>query len=158
VSARPPIISVPRSLYKHFAVVTVAITLCVAMFADGSKREQFAEQIRAHQASQVRESRQAEDERRPMVGGLRDNRGGSGYVVNNNPDVGAIRSGPPTTFALPLDEMGELGETELPEGWLAKVQPTPKRKLPPVLPPGMSPLPGVPDAAEGSAAPSATAA
>jgi hypothetical protein len=149
VATRPPILAVPKNLYKHFAVVTVAVTLCVAMFADGAKREQIAEQVAAHQRAKAQERHKAAEERR-IVAGLRDNRGGRSYVINNNPDVGSVPSGPIHTIAYPIGGVDEFGEPGLRPGALDQPLQAIEPKLPPVLPPGMSPIPGVRESTEAS--------
>jgi len=40
--------SVPK-IYRHFAVVTLVVTLLVAMFADGENREAMADEIRSRE-------------------------------------------------------------------------------------------------------------
>lgn len=40
--------SVPK-IYRHFAVITVASTLVMAMFADGENRQAMADEIRSHE-------------------------------------------------------------------------------------------------------------
>jgi hypothetical protein len=142
MASRPPIISVPKSLYKHFAVLTVAITACVAMFADGEKREEIAEQIAEHQATKAQQMRETQRKRQAMVAGMQDNRG---YVVNGNPDVGSGPVDAPILGALPEHETREFGEYERPPKSRRQLGQTTKRKLPPGLPPGMSAVPGTLD-------------
>lgn len=44
--ARPqPTIPVSARMYRHFAVATLSITACLAMFADGESREALADQV-----------------------------------------------------------------------------------------------------------------
>lgn len=150
MAARPPILSVPKNLYKHFAVVTVATTLCIAIFADGAQREQIAEEIASHQAAKAQERQQkADNQDGRMVAGLRDNRGGANnYVINNNPDVGSIATGPLQPTVFPIDEMGDFGEHDLAPKPPRQLNAAERRKLPPVLPPGMSSLPGMPGSAD----------
>jgi hypothetical protein len=47
--SKPPI---PLKMYKHFAVSTVALTACIAMFADSDNRTAMAEQIEEHEQQQ----------------------------------------------------------------------------------------------------------
>ncbi len=59
--ARPePVIPVSAKMYRHFAVITVSVTACLAMFADGENRQA----IQGHLAQQQRniELRKAEAE------------------------------------------------------------------------------------------------
>lgn len=37
-------------MFRHFAVITLAITFCLAMFADGEKRQAITEQVEQRQA------------------------------------------------------------------------------------------------------------
>jgi hypothetical protein len=48
-------------MYRHFAVVTVAITLLIALFADGENREAIGNELKAQQ--QQTEMRRAEAEK-----------------------------------------------------------------------------------------------
>lgn len=148
MAARRPIIAVPKNLYKHFAVLTVVLTACVAMFAEGDSREQIAKQIAAHQEAKAQEMRVAERKKQRMVAGLQDNRS---YVVNGNPDVGAPPVGPQESGIYSIEDMPEWGEYELPSKERLARKRKSKRKVPIVLPPGMPPIPGMPDSAEDSA-------
>lgn len=52
------LIKVPPRMYRHFAVVTVLLTLCIAIFADGENREAISAEIRSQ--NQLAEMRQAD--------------------------------------------------------------------------------------------------
>ena len=41
------LIKVPPRMYRHFAVVTVILTLCIAIFADGENREAISAEIKS---------------------------------------------------------------------------------------------------------------
>ena len=43
---------IPAKIYRHFAVVTIAITLCIAMFADGENRQALEQQFAARHKPQ----------------------------------------------------------------------------------------------------------
>lgn len=47
--------AVPPKMYRHFALVTVLLTLGVAMFADGENREAAAAQVEQREASPDRD-------------------------------------------------------------------------------------------------------
>jgi len=44
-----PTLPISPRLFRHFAVITVAITACVAMFADGEGREAIANEVAVRQ-------------------------------------------------------------------------------------------------------------
>ena len=50
MARKAPTSPVSSKMYQHFAVVTVAITACLAVFADGEEKEAFQEQIAQRQA------------------------------------------------------------------------------------------------------------
>lgn len=50
MAAKQPLIVVNAKMYKHFAIVTVALTLFIALMADGEKRDAIAEQAAEVQA------------------------------------------------------------------------------------------------------------
>lgn len=50
MSRAAPIVAVSPKMLRHFATVTVAITFCVAIFADGEGREAIQEQLAAREA------------------------------------------------------------------------------------------------------------
>jgi hypothetical protein len=158
MAAPPPLFAVPKNLYKHFAVVTVAITFCVALFADGAQREEIAEQISAHQAAKAREMKQNLPPDGRMVGGMRDNRGGgNSYVINNNPDVGDMPGGRLVPTVMTLDRLGMPQEGEqLRNSDRAADETEERKKMLPVLPPGMAPLPGMPGSEQPVTAPGNT--
>lgn len=144
MAARPPVLAVPKSLYKHFAVITVVITLCVAMFADGNERSEMPARAAAHEAAKTGETRQA-PATGPVLGGLHDKRGGAtGYVVNNNPDVGPMPGGMVAPMVVTVDAASELDEASRLSRPTHEPPAGARRRLPPVLPPGMTPLPGMP--------------
>ena len=48
--AAPPLPISPK-LLKHFAVVTLVLTACIAMFADGESREAIQDQVELRAAN-----------------------------------------------------------------------------------------------------------
>lgn len=60
MSRSQPVIPVSAKMYRHFAVITVAITTCLAVFADGENREAIAQQLAEKKANH--EMQQAERE------------------------------------------------------------------------------------------------
>ena len=49
MSRHAPIIPVDGKLYRHFAIATVLITGCLAMFASGENREALSQAIESQQ-------------------------------------------------------------------------------------------------------------
>jgi hypothetical protein len=67
-----PTIPVTPVMLRHFAVVTVAITGCIAMFADGENREFIEDQLKARQAKTMAMRADAQKgSKLKTVGGLR---------------------------------------------------------------------------------------
>lgn len=60
MSRPPPIIPVDAKMYRHFAIATVLITGCLAMFASGENREALADTIEAQQRKVEVEQAQAD--------------------------------------------------------------------------------------------------
>ena len=54
-------LAIPPKMYRHFAVVTVLITLLIAIFADGENRQAIGSELKAQQ--QQTELRRAEAEK-----------------------------------------------------------------------------------------------
>lgn len=48
-----PTLPISPSLLKHFAAATLAITVCIALFADGSASEAMADQVKANETKQA---------------------------------------------------------------------------------------------------------
>ncbi len=64
----PPI---PLKMYRHFAIVTIALTACLALFADGENREFAEEQANRALQSQVRAERRTVQSNTPAYGEAR---------------------------------------------------------------------------------------
>lgn len=136
MAAAAPLISVPKNLYKHFAVLTVGITFCVAIFADGENKQALAERTARHQVAKT-QARAAQAARPQGLTDLRDSRG---QVLNGNEDVGSPPASVPATTMFAADEIieGDLAAATEPPP-----PPRRSRKMPAVLPPGMSETPGL---------------
>ena len=72
---------VSTKLYRHFAVVTVVITVCVALFADGETRATVADEIETRQTKNelVEHEVNKLGVRRQALGALRIKAGGGGW-------------------------------------------------------------------------------
>lgn len=72
--ARPaPIIPIDGKMYRHFAIATVMITGCLAMFASGENREALASTIEAQQR-QVQTQQAEKPAAKKKSGNFTDNR------------------------------------------------------------------------------------
>lgn len=140
----PTLLNIPPKLYKHFALVTVAVTACVAILADGGTQERVEQEIAERQAkSAAVKAEAAKVHNRRTIGGMQDNR--------------ASQSGGDYVEAAPApytpSNGGGLGGAE-PTAVLASTATSPpapvsrkRRNRPPVMPPGAP----VTDSAPGSA-------
>lgn len=72
-------IPVPAKVVRHFAVVTLVITSCIALFADGERREAIGAEIRADQQRQQMRALDAQRNGPTKVGADRDLKGGHGF-------------------------------------------------------------------------------
>jgi hypothetical protein len=127
-----PLLAVPPQLYKHFAVLTLAITVCVAIFATGENRQLIKQQVERREARKaVVEARFAPRSHTRMVSGLQDNRtGASSGPTDNDPTL--VVPVPPTVVS-----GSEPAFTPALAQLAASARPTrAAKKLPPVLPPG----------------------
>ncbi|WP_095011139.1 hypothetical protein [Tsuneonella mangrovi] len=75
----------PIQIYRHFAVVTIAATLLLAVFADGEKREAIAGEIKAHAQAT---SAQTHDSSVRMTAGLIDRRTGTPGTFGSDDNIG----------------------------------------------------------------------
>ncbi|MFM5929539.1 MAG: hypothetical protein ACKOPQ_01375 [Novosphingobium sp.] len=88
-------IPVPPKMIRHFAVVTVIITACIALFADGERRQAMADEV--DQQRQQAELRQAEaaqsgpKQYQPPV--VRTGGTGSGFGAEGPVDPGGTDTG-----------------------------------------------------------------
>lgn len=62
--SKPPI---PLTMYKHFAVATVTLTACIAMFADSDNREAMAEEVEEQQQRQEWQGSSDESDSQPEL-------------------------------------------------------------------------------------------
>lgn len=67
-----PDLPITPAMLRHFAILTVAITGCIAMFADGENRQQVMQKLAERQAQNeaLRIEKQKAASRTAMVGGL----------------------------------------------------------------------------------------
>ena len=62
--AKPaPMIPVSPKLYRHFAVATVAITACLAVFADGEQRQEIEQVVASRQQQNELQAKEREQAR-----------------------------------------------------------------------------------------------
>lgn len=75
--AKPP--PVTAKIYRHFASITIGLTLCVALFANGEAREDAQQRVIAtvDKANQIKREASDMPARQFRVGNLDDNSGGS---------------------------------------------------------------------------------
>lgn len=115
-----PALPISPKMFRHFAVITVAVTACVGLFADGEGQEALAKQIEARQAKNQTLAIEAEkvgkrtlrahnlklrDEGRAYLAFAQEppepegNFGApmdrAGQVVSNAPNLAAMRSSEP---------------------------------------------------------------
>lgn len=89
-------IPVPAKVVRHFAAVTLVITACIALFADGEQREAIGAEIKADRQRQELRVLDAERNGPRKIGAERDYRryggfgsegSGSGEQSSVNPDA-----------------------------------------------------------------------
>lgn len=85
-------IPVPAKMYRHFATITIVITACIALFADGERREAIGAEIRANQQRQEMRALDAQRNGPSKVGADRQvNRGaGFGSESGGSGDAGLV--------------------------------------------------------------------
>lgn len=108
---------VPHKVYRHFAVITVAVTALLALFASGENRHAVAEQIEQREREAELQRISAERTRPPQLarrentsqsrfdggdmeefGRPMQNMGSSGGSSSINPSGGATRTGESTVI------------------------------------------------------------
>lgn len=72
-------IPVPAKMYRHFATVTIVITACIALFADGERREAIGAEIKADQQRQEMRALDAQRNGPAKVGADRQFHSGGGW-------------------------------------------------------------------------------
>lgn len=128
---------VSPQMYRHFAVITVAITICVALFADGETRATVVDEVEKQQTRNelVEHEVNKLGVRRNALGGLKVKARGSGWGSDGGGGGGDFDGGGsammPNGFAVQPGQ-GVLLDTLSPHG-------IGKGALPPVLPQGMAP-------------------
>jgi hypothetical protein len=90
-------IPVPAKVVRHFAAITLAITACIALFADGERREAIGAEIKADRQRQEMRTLDAERNGPQKIGAKQEfNRGGgfgqesSGSSEDSSVDPAAI--------------------------------------------------------------------
>jgi hypothetical protein len=131
--ARPQNSAIPASMYRHFAVVTLLLTLSVAFFADGENREAVA--------AQASEKRQATKLRResyarfgaPKLGaqqaattGRFSEDDGAADVAFGTPTAAMPLGTAPSSASMSDDPLLRAG---YPRAYLDKLSPEERRKL-----------------------------
>lgn len=79
-------IPVPAKMYRHFATITIMITACIALFADGERREAIGAEIRADQKRQEMRALDAQRHGPTRLGGVEKSDRGSGFGVETSGD------------------------------------------------------------------------
>lgn len=94
MSRSAPIVPIDGKMYRHFAIATVLITGCLAMFADGENREAMANTIEAQQRqAAVQQAEQEAEKKSGKRKNFTDKRKVKGSF-SSDPDLGgeAVRS------------------------------------------------------------------
>lgn len=71
-------------MYRHFATITIVITACIALFADGERREAIGAEIRADQQRQAMRAADAQRNGPTKIGAERKVYSGSGFGEENS--------------------------------------------------------------------------
>lgn len=72
-------IPVPAKVVRHFAAVTLAVTACIALFADGERREAIGAEIKADQQRQEMRALDAERNGPRKIGAKQEVTRGDGF-------------------------------------------------------------------------------
>ncbi len=91
--------AIPPKMYRHFAVVTVLLTACIAMFADGENRQAVADYHAQQQRQTELRRRSAEMTRTPTIE-LRDPHQNTGEM-----DYGSAAENS-DAYGRPMDDLG----------------------------------------------------
>lgn len=143
-----PVIPVNAKMYRHFAIATVLITGCLAMFASGENREALTETIEAQQRrAQVQEVERKATAGKPIgkKGNFTDKRKVQGSFSSDSdlswsPPPGARRSSGVTAITqAELVAASELSFADEGEAPSAPSAPSAPVVVTGPLPPGMSP-------------------
>ena len=134
----PTLLNIPPKLYKHFAIITVAITACAAIFVDGGTQVRIEQEIAERQAKSAAVKAEAAKVRnRRTIGGLQDNRtsqSGGDYVEAGPAPSAPLGGGSAADAYL---EGGEPAAPRIGVGAMPPLtSPRGRKRLPPVLPPG----------------------
>ena len=83
-----PTIPVSAKMYRHFAVITVGITGCLALFADGEQQEAIRDQI-----AQQQEAKELRDKERELA---KSGKGGnSNFIISKSKTKGRFGNDKP---------------------------------------------------------------
>lgn len=139
--SRPaPSLPISPKMFRHFAIITVAITACVAMFADGEGREAVAAQIKERQQKNELLIAEAEKVGKRTVGFDRAS-AGKGAVAAANDSVEWSDDGP--AYGTPMESADVGGDDPsgpAPRGLIGPVMgPASMRGVPPQVRQRMAP-------------------
>lgn len=123
-------IPVPAKMYRHFATITIVITACIALFADGERREAIGAEIRADQKRQEMRALDAQRNGPTRLGGTEQFNRGSGFGEESSGggDVGSInpeQGGEPGSPSAQFRPMGQ-DMTSRPPGYFDPATGLPK--------------------------------
>ncbi len=76
-------IPVPAKVVRHFAAATLAITACIALFADGERREAIGAEIKADRQRQELRTLDAERNGPQKIGAKQEFNRGNGFGVES---------------------------------------------------------------------------
>ncbi|MCW1403109.1 hypothetical protein OKA06_12505 [Novosphingobium sp. MW5] len=79
-------IPVPAKMYRHFATITIMITACIALFADGERREAIGAEIREDRQRQEMRALDAQRNGPTRIGSKQDVQIGNGFSEETNGD------------------------------------------------------------------------
>ncbi|MEJ6009200.1 hypothetical protein [Novosphingobium aquae] len=74
-------IPVPAKVVRHFAAITLAITACIALFADGERREAIGAEIKADRQRQELRTLDAERNGPQKIGAKQEFNRGNGFGI-----------------------------------------------------------------------------
>lgn len=142
-----PTIPVPAKVVRHFAAITLAITACIALFADGERREAIGAEIKADRQLQELRTLDAERNGPRKIGGDKEFNRGNGFGFENSIEsadssVDPAASGEPSAGSRQFRPQGQ-DTSMMPPGYfdpaagmpkapqVAPVRPKPDKKITP---------------------------
>lgn len=90
-------IPVPAKVVRHFAAATLVITACIALFADGERREAIGAELRADQQRQEMRALDAQRNGPQKVGANAEVRRGNGFGEESSGSSGELSGDPVST-------------------------------------------------------------